>query len=365
MTSDPLLLTKRKELDHQLATGAYQTLVDLVLDTTGRLTQKLTRNPKPLPFWYSALLITLVTLLVGLFLKALLAGELALRSARLVFSIVCLLPVTYIAYRIQARFFFTTLRNDILNSIESVADLTDLQHWLTLVSSKKKALLFALALGIVAGLATPILLPIAALNEGVVDVGLILIVAIINTQMGMGVYYLLLFFTLPARLSRYQFRLYAADPSSSAVIGHLSGLLMQGVYVWAMLVASITLVLTLLESLISSTVSAIVLTVANWGLLVILFVIIQVALARIITRAKWKTLNAIQSQIERLRSQEEILSEKTLTHLGKLMDYHDRVKATRNSVLDLRASLSFINSLLLPLLAFLLANLGEIMTFFR
>jgi hypothetical protein len=102
-----------------------------------------------------------------------------------------------------------------------------------------------------------------------------------------------------------------------------------------------------------------------WGLLAVLFVIIQAALSKIIARAKWKTLNEIQSQIERLRSQEEIPSEKTLAHLSQLMDYHDRVKATRNSALDLRSGLSFINSLLLPLLAFLLANLGEIVTLFR
>jgi len=39
------------------------------------------------------------------------------------------------------------------------------------------------------------------------------------------------------------------------------------------------------------------------------------------------------------------------------MDYHDRIKGTPNSALDFRAVLSFVNSLLLPLLAFLLSNM--------
>ncbi len=46
------------------------------------------------------------------------------------------------------------------------------------------------------------------------------------------------------------------------------------------------------------------------------------------------------------------------------MDYHDRVKATRNSVLNLRAGLNFLNSLLIPLLAFILANLEKVLDLF-
>jgi len=365
MIGDPLLLEKREELKHQLATGQYQTLVDVVLDRTGRLIQKLTRNLKSVAFGYSAVLIILLTLLISLLLKALLPGERSLRSVLIILPGAGLLLVGYLVYGIQTRSFFSALRNNILNSIESVADLADLQNWLTIACNKKIALLFALALGIVAGLSTPILLPTSSIRGGVVDVGLMLVTAIMMTQMGMGIRYLLLFFALPSRLSRYQFKLYAADPSSSEVIGHLSSLLMRFVYMWAILVASLTLVSALLGPLVSSVSWAVILTLANWGFLAVLFVIIQVALAKIITRAKWKTLNEIQSQTERLRTQEEIPSEKTLTHLSKLMDYHDRVKATRNSALDLRASLSFINSLLLPLLAFLLANLGEIVALLR
>ncbi len=273
-----------------------------------------------------------------------------------------LLLVGYIVYGIYYHSFFTTLRNDILNSIESVADLTDLQNWLNLVCNKKKALLFALALGILAGPSLPFLVPPSFIGGGAVDVGLMLITAITMAQLGMGVYLLLLFVALPSRLSRYQFKLYAADPSSSEVIGQLSSMLMQFVYLWAILAAYVTLLSASLGLLASS---AVILTLANWGVLAVLFVIIQIALAKIIARAKWKTLNEIQSQIERLRSQEEIPSEQTLTHLSKLMDYHDRVKATRNSALDIRSGLNFINSLLLPLLAFLLANLGEIVALFR
>jgi hypothetical protein len=42
------------------------------------------------------------------------------------------------------------------------------------------------------------------------------------------------------------------------------------------------------------------------------------------------------------------------------LNYHDRIATTRNSALNLRTGLSFVNSLLLPLLAFVLGNLDKI-----
>jgi hypothetical protein len=51
--------------------------------------------------------------------------------------------------------------------------------------------------------------------------------------------------------------------------------------------------------------------------------------------------------------------------INRLLDYHDRVKDTRGSALDLRASLNFLNSLLLPPLAFLLADLDRLLALFK
>lgn len=73
-----------------------------------------------------------------------------------------------------------------------------------------------------------------------------------------------------------------------------------------------------------------------------------------------RTLNGIQAQVEALQAKETILSEDTLGHIDKLMDYHDRIKATKDSALNLRATLSFLNSLLLPVIASILANFDQI-----
>jgi hypothetical protein len=42
-------------------------------------------------------------------------------------------------------------------------------------------------------------------------------------------------------------------------------------------------------------------------------------------------------------------------------DYHDRINGTRNSVLGLKGIFNFINTLLIPLIAFVFANRNEIL----
>src|SRR4030095_13680335 len=99
--------------------------------------------------------------------------------------------------------------------------------------------------------------------------------------------------------------------------------------------------------------------------MVIMYAAGQYHLSDLITRSKWKMLNEIQSKIERLYSGDDIPDKDTLDRLSKLMDYHDRIKATPNSALNFRASLNFLNSLLLPILAFVFANLDKVLDVIR
>ena len=83
-----------------------------------------------------------------------------------------------------------------------------------------------------------------------------------------------------------------------------------------------------------------------------------------IRRVKWKTLSEIQAKVEKLQTSKNFGNQETMDAIKRLMDYHDRVKATRNLALDFRTYLSFINSLLLPLLAFILGNLDFVLSLF-
>jgi hypothetical protein len=189
--------------------------------------------------------------------------------------------------------------------------------------------------------------------------GYVILAALMQFLVGMIVYYLFPFLALPLRLSRYHFKLYMADPSSSEVISVLSSILTRFAYLLAAVFA----------------IAAVVSRVFNWLTwfhilavfvpLTALFIINQYSLARIISRAKWTILKEIQAQVEELQAQIHIPSEQALEQISKLMDYHDRIKATRNTALDFRAGLNYLNTLLLPLLGFVLGNLEKIQTLFR
>ncbi len=69
-------------------------------------------------------------------------------------------------------------------------------------------------------------------------------------------------------------------------------------------------------------------------------------------------------KIEKLEAQGNIADKETIDAINRLMDYHDRIKATPNSALNFRAGLGFLNSLLLPLIAFVLANLDKLLKLF-
>jgi hypothetical protein len=99
--------------------------------------------------------------------------------------------------------------------------------------------------------------------------------------------------------------------------------------------------------------------------MVIMYAAGQYHLSDVIVRAKWKRLNELQGKIEKLSGVDEIRDQDGLDRLSKLMDYHGRIKATPNSALDFRATLNFLNSLLLPILAFFLANLDKVMEVIR
>ncbi|MCP4705818.1 MAG: hypothetical protein GY865_14560, partial [candidate division Zixibacteria bacterium] len=63
--------TKKRE---EMTVGEYKTLIDVGLDEIGNLIKRLIRSPEQPPYWYSAMVIALVTLLIS-FLTSLFNSE--------------------------------------------------------------------------------------------------------------------------------------------------------------------------------------------------------------------------------------------------------------------------------------------------
>jgi hypothetical protein len=175
------------------------------------------------------------------------------------------------------------------------------------------------------------------------------------------VYLLLGVVLLSAILRRYELRLFAADPSSSELVSRLSSELSFVVYFFAVYAAIITFLFTWSGFLPSF---VIIIMPGLWLPIIVLFILNQTSLSSIIRRAKWKTLNEIQTKVEKLQATENFAEKETIDSINRLLDYHDRVKATRNSAVNLGTALNFINSLLLPLIAFILGNLDLVLKLF-
>jgi len=165
---------------------------------------------------------------------------------------------------------------------------------------------------------------------------------------------------LSARLYRYELKLFPADPSSSQLVYRLSGELGLFAYFFA----AFSVVVTLEISSFRNFAFFGIITVLLWTPIIALFILNQTSLSNIIRQSKWKKLNELQTRIEKLQESENYTDKETMETINRLLDYHDRIKATKNSAVDLRTILNFVNSLLLPLIAFILGNLDLVFNLF-
>jgi hypothetical protein len=174
----------------------------------------------------------------------------------------------------------------------------------------------------------------------------------------MMIYFPFLLLLLPGRLGRCHFKLNAWNPASSEVVSHLSSLFNYIAYMIAFLLAAVALFAV---SLVTFDLSNLILHIPVWLILIIIFIVSQRSLTRIIRRTKRESLNQVEAQMEALKQGGNLADQETMQALTRLWDYHDRIVATRDSVLDLNGVMNFINTLMIPLLGYLFANISSIL----
>ena len=170
---------------------------------------------------------------------------------------------------------------------------------------------------------------------------------------GFLMYYMFLYVVLPLRLSRCQFRLYRENPVSTEVLTDWSGLMNFAAYMFAFMLAMGTLFTVTMGTFSSRTLLFII---PRWLPLIALFVANQMAVSGVVTRSKRESLIEIEAQVAALRPRADPPDQETKDALLWLWNYHDRIKGARNSILDLKGIMNLVNTLLIPLLAFLIAN---------
>ena len=364
MAENTDLLKQREDLKLALRDENAKTVVDVILTWVNRPFRRIIGNSQSLFAISGTALIFSLTILIGLLVIAL-AGETSILQRIvqqfglwfLIFAFTSSTASMTIANAFSHRL-IAIFRDDILETVESVETLYDIQKWVDLLYRKKLALLGSV-FGVTAGVA--LALGFKTTMGFSIGTGFMVMLVLFSLQSATFIGFLLLVLFLAVSMRSYQIALFPASPSDSKVISTLSSFMSSFVYVFAIYGAALTLALGLTGLLPSFSYTMPVF----WFLIVLIFATSQYSLAQIIQRVKWKTLEETQAQIEKIQQEQAIPEKESRETLNWLLDYHNKVKATRNSALNLEAGLNLFNSLLLPVLAFVLGNLDRVVAFFR
>ena len=345
------LSAKRNEIKRQI--GSYQSLPERILDGVGSLfgarggafAWDVTGIPA---YWLSGAAIALFILAAGLGVSVYLREALSWRELGLMAWTAGTGSLALIANRVNVRLFLDTFSGSALDKILSIDDVRDLDRWLKANFSIKRPLWWGLILWPIPAVALNANWLIS--NRAAYHIGPFFVTIMACIEAIWVVYYFYPFYvSLPARLSRYHYDLYVLDPSKSEVVGRLSELLTSLLYVAMAFIVWLTLGLATFNVLTLS--SMFIFSAFVWAPTVALYAAGQIHLSNLIMRAKWGVLNDIQTRIESFYARQDLARKDTLQVLQEMMDYHERVRNTANSALDLRSGLNFLNALLLPVLA--------------
>lgn len=350
-----------KEWKNELRDGNKETLVDALLRWVGR--------GKPVSSLVGIIVFFVLPYLIGLLIAVVLGeldrwqrlfGNMFSSPVLLAWSTFGLFTSTVSMFIANSYFrrIVVVIRDYLLDIVESQKTLEVIKYWINFLYNKKAALLT----GILGGaLVTPLTVLINRQAAGVfVGIGHTITLFLFSFQSTLFFGFLLGILAFAYHVQNFELRLFEADPSNSEVVDRLSVSLNWFVYLVAVYGAVQTFAVVTLQLPYFTSIMFIF-----WGAIVGIFLLSQYGLAQIIRRAKWKTLNKIQKNITAIQNKSSALSKDEKENLNWLLEYHDRVKMTRNTAFDWSAGLSFLNSMLLPLIGFMLGNLDTIIAFFR
>ena len=348
----------QRELADKLRSPHFQPLVDVMLERTGALLQTVLRFP--VPFWISALALAAAILLPSLLISLALgefSSEFGIERVPSEFALVGLVFVGTVVLKMELDEVYTVCGRHVIHHIESVRDLQDLHRWFVWISRRWTLLVPAVAGGVVTGLlaisyASTVRGEFLGFGPAVLDIA-------VNILALIGIYYIICFVNLAHRLGGYHYQMFSLDPHKSEVIHHLAAMLFSYVRSIALFMGAVTLVLGRFAVIDASVIG--VLLVAGWAPIAVAFFLSESTLARIIGNTKWRILEEVQHELEQLRSTRPLSDAAYLEECDRLLAFHDRIWATPNHALDMTAVLSFINTLLLPLVSFAITQVPSML----
>jgi len=359
MEDEAALQEKRAELKRVINEGMEKTFPAYFFNAVGRGLRKVFRLKKQ-PHWsVSAFVLGVLMYLPGIMVAVATREIFQWKEVRVLY--VALIALAYLAPIVShINVVYNVLpgiRDELVDSIQSIEDLDKLQSWMNAFWSLRKWLAFVVWCGLLYGIVSTIGFSLSlgsflgfGLTTLTFSVGPFFVIPLLV------IFYML---TLPSQLADYHLNLYESDPANSEIILRLNNTLNVYLYILAGYVAISTALISLNPA---TTWFVFVIILIGWIPTILQFLINQYAMRKIIITAKWGILNRLQAQIKEVQKNKLIdVADTTLALLNQLMDLHDRISAKPNSILTWGTGLSFLNQLMLPLLGLLLGNLDKLL----
>ncbi|WP_431286303.1 hypothetical protein [Roseateles chitinivorans] len=352
-------LNVAKRVAEEMKDERLETYSEALLKITSRLVEKITFGRLRLrAFGVCVLIFFLVTACTSA-LSISASNSAAVKDIAAIFAFHCW-GACVAVLQLRSSWFFANLLTDtlsttIINSFCNPNDMRDVLTWLRRTFAKRRQFLFCLTASV---LLTPLgLFGIFLAGHGEwINTGSILLSLTCWFLGATGWYFLIPAVSLSSRLRRYKLYLLDVDPANSQAIKAICSMMHAALLTSASIATLFTTGIFLiapgdLRLQVSFSV------VCAWGPLLFTMLYYQYSLATIIRKAKTQALLPLERFIA--TAQEEMRGGTAeIDGLTKLMDLHGRFSSTNNTALDWRGFITTVNTLLLPLLSFVVAKIS-------
>lgn len=353
--------TMREEIRKKLTSDLYRSINTKMAERIAVFMQK--KMGVVLPTWIIQLIITLALLVICLSTSFALhifptLPILVLFLTSIVYVFIVQRTMEYIILRVKQ-----LIINSMLDVLEQDDDFQRLETILSNFFSHKNQFYFGIGFAIFTNVI------FSSFGGNLIDLlswPVFIDNLIFNFIHGVVVYYFINYvFSFLRNLNRFQFNLFEPNPSASVIIHQLDSVLNIVFYFLIIFGTIFTAWMRFADQYGLPKVSIMLSLILLWGLGIGMFIIHKISISNIIVSGKWRSLKNIQAQITLLQEQNKIMDQQTLDQINKLLDYHDRIRATPNSLINIRSLFDLANTFVIPGLGLLIGNFGDFLTMLR
>lgn len=360
MAKELELTQKRQEAKAEILALKNKTALEIVIKFLSKLFPKSLSEKNPIYWLCQIILLNALILLPGLLLSIPLGDFERSRDLWMptVVATECIV-LGFIVAHISHQILFNDISNRIVEKINDIESLSKLINWLEASWSIRTISVYILVSWFLYEVL--VIAVVSYARQSFIGLSFTLMAIPAGFCFGLLFHYVVWITLINFQLRDYQYDLNALSPATSEVVTNISRISNTQIYLLAVLFAILTLITSLEKFGPATPTIALPVVLICWTLITLQYMITRSTINSIIERARWKTLNKLQAQINQIEAADILSDKDTSEKILRLVDIHGRVVASRTSTFDFKSISAFISQLMLPLLGLLLGNLDELL----